>query len=76
MIIPLHFPCPATSCRSSQLAAIALACAAICCLHIADADFIAFKQRTEGDPELLPSAEVQLDLKEQAKKMIAGLPHH
>lgn len=38
-----------------------------------DADFIAFKQQMEGDPELLPSAEVQLDLKEQAKKAMAGL---
>ncbi|KAL3140973.1 hypothetical protein ABBQ32_005495 [Trebouxia sp. C0010 RCD-2024] len=36
-----------------------------------DADFIAFKQQIEGDPELLPSAEVQLDLKEQAKKALA-----
>ncbi|KAL3153031.1 hypothetical protein ABBQ38_012055 [Trebouxia sp. C0009 RCD-2024] len=36
-----------------------------------DADFIAFKQQMEGDPELLPSAEVQLDLKEQAKKAMA-----
>ena len=26
----------------------------------------------EGDPELLPSAEVQMDLKEQAKKALAG----
>ena len=40
----------------------------------ADADFIAFKQQAEGEPELLPSAEVQLDLKEQAKIALAGLP--
>ena len=45
----------------------------ICYVYNADADFIAFKQHTEGDPELLPSAEVQLDLKEQAKKVLAGL---
>lgn len=37
-----------------------------------DADFLAFKQQVEGDPELLPSAEVQLDLKEQARKALAG----
>lgn len=37
-----------------------------------DADFIAFKQQMEGDLELLPSAEVQMDLKEQAKKALAG----
>ncbi|DBA87338.1 TPA: hypothetical protein ACH3X1_004392 [Trebouxia sp. C0004] len=35
-----------------------------------DADFMAFKQQAEGDPELLPSAEVQLELKEQAKKAL------
>ncbi|KAL0027409.1 hypothetical protein WJX79_009534 [Trebouxia sp. C0005] len=35
-----------------------------------DADFMAFKQQAEGDPELLPSAEVQLELKEQAKKAV------
>lgn len=39
---------------------------------LADADFMAFKQHTEGDPELLPSAEVQLELKEQAKKALTG----
>ena len=38
----------------------------------ADADFMAFKQQVEGDPELLPSAEVQLELKEQAKKALTG----
>ena len=38
----------------------------------ADADFMAFKQQAEGDPELLPSAEVQLELKEQAKKTLTG----
>lgn len=38
----------------------------------ADTDFIAFKQRMEGDPELLPSAEVQLELKEQEKKAVTG----
>ena len=39
---------------------------------VSDADFIAFKQQSEGDPEPLPSAEVQLDLKEQPKKAVAG----
>ena len=38
----------------------------------ADADFMAFKQQADGDPELLPSAEVQLELKEQAKKALTG----
>ena len=38
----------------------------------ADTDFIAFKQRMERDPELLPSAEVQLELKEQEKKAVTG----
>ena len=38
----------------------------------ADTDFIAFKQRMESDPELLPSAEVQLELKEQEKKAVTG----
>jgi len=33
---------------------------------------MAFKQQAEGDPELLPSAEVQLELKEQAKKALTG----
>ena len=40
----------------------------------ADADFIAFKQQVEGEPEMLPSAEVQLDAKEQERKaaLVAG----
>lgn len=37
-----------------------------------DVDFIAFKQQMEGDPEFLPSAEMQMDLKQQAKKALAG----
>lgn len=37
------------------------------CLFV-DADFIAFKQQMEGEPEMLPSAEAQLDAKEQEKK--------
>lgn len=40
----------------------------------ADADFIAFKQQMEGEPEMLPSAEAQLDAKEQERKaaLVAG----
>ncbi len=55
------------------LALSLLACGVLSKTGIAaDADFVAFKQQMEGDPELLPSAEVQLELKEQEKKAVAG----
>ena len=43
--------------------------------HCADADFLAFKQQIEGEPDMLPSAEVQLDVKEQEKKaaLLSGM---
>ena len=44
----------------------------MCRVCPSDADFIAFKQQVEGEHEFLPSADVQLELKEQAKKAQAG----